>query len=109
MKSNLKIMKMVSVFFIILFALIIARCGGGDGDDLSPPGGPLIAPTGVSTTAGDEEIIISWDSVTDATSYNIYWSTSSGVSKTIYEGKIVDITTNSYTHTGLTNDTYITI
>ena len=105
MRSNLKIMKIVSVFIIILFTLIIANCGGGDEDGLIPPGGPLVAPTGVSTTAGDELIIISWDSVTDATSYNIYWSTSSGVSKTNYEDKIADITTTSYTHTDLANDT----
>ena len=62
-------------------------------------------PTNVTAAAGDGEITISWDSVSGAISYNIYWSTSSGVSKDTYEGKIEDITETSYTHTGLTNDT----
>ena len=63
------------------------------------------APTNVIATTGDEQVTISWDSVSGATSYNIYWATWSGVSKTDYEGKIADISTTSYTHTGLTNGT----
>jgi len=39
------------------------------------------APTGVSATAGDGQVTISWSAVSGATSYNIYWSTASGVSK----------------------------
>ncbi len=62
-------------------------------------------PTAVTPTAGDEEVTISWDTVYDSTSYNIYWSTSSGVSKDSYEGKISSIPETSYTHTGVTNDT----
>lgn len=66
------------------------------------------APTNVTATPGDGEVTISWDSVPGATSYNIYWAKSTGVSKTNYEGKIEDIkdiTKTSYTHTGLTNGT----
>ncbi len=37
MKNSLKIMKIVSVLSIILPALLITTCGGGDGD-VSPPG-----------------------------------------------------------------------
>jgi YVTN family beta-propeller protein len=66
---------------------------------------PPAPPTNVTATAGDEQVTISWDTVSGATSYNIYWSTSSGVSSTSYEGKIEDITETSYTHTGLTNGT----
>ena len=61
------------------------------------------APTNVSATAGNEQVTISWTSVSGATSYNVYWATSSGVSKDTYEGKIEDITTDSHLHTGLTN------
>ncbi len=43
------------------------------------------SPTNVSATAGDGQVTISWDSVSGATSYNIYWATWSGVSKTNYE------------------------
>jgi len=63
------------------------------------------APTNVATTAGDGQATISWDSVSGATSYNIYWSTTTGVSKTFNEGKISGITTTSYTHAGRENDT----
>ncbi len=59
----------------------------------------------VSASAGDGEVTISWDSVSGATSYNIYWSTSTGVTTADYEGKIEDITETSYTHTGLTDGT----
>jgi len=60
-------------------------------------------PTNVNATGGDGEITINWDSVTSATSYNIYWSTSSGV--TISTGTKISDITRPYTHTGLTNDT----
>ena len=63
------------------------------------------APTNVTVSAGDGWVTISWSSVSNATSYNIYWDESSGVSKTDYESKTEGITTTSYTRTGLTNGT----
>ncbi|GAF99391.1 unnamed protein product, partial [marine sediment metagenome] len=60
-------------------------------------------PTTVTATSGNEEITISWDSVTDATSYNIYWSTSQGVTKDT--GTKISAFSSPYTHTGLTNGT----
>lgn len=39
------------------------------------------APTGVHAVAGDGRITMSWTAVPGATSYNIYWSTATGVSK----------------------------
>jgi len=61
------------------------------------------APTGVTATAGNGQVSISWSSVSGATSYNIYWSTSSGVTKTT--GTKITGVTSPYTHTGLTNGT----
>ena len=55
-------------------------------------------PENVSATAGDAQVTISWDSVDCATSYNIYWSTSSGVTKDTGT-KISDVT-SPYPHTG---------
>ena len=43
-------------------------------------------PANVTAVAGDGQITISWDSVSGATSYKIYWATWPGVSKTSYEG-----------------------
>ena len=64
---------------------------------------PPIAPTNISAVPGDGEIALNWDSVFNAVTYNLYWLTTTGVSKTNYEGTISNITTNSYTHTGLVN------
>ena len=102
MKSNLKIMRMVSVSSMILLAIFLTACGGGGGGgDGSAPS----PPTGVTPKPGDEEVTISWDTASGATSYNIYWAYTSGVSKADYEDKISTITTTSYLHTGLTNGT----
>ena len=60
-------------------------------------------PTNVTATAGNEEITISWDSVTGAISYNIYWSTSQGVTKDT--GTKISTFSNPHTHRGLTNGT----
>ncbi len=60
-------------------------------------------PPNVTATAGDGQITISWDTVTGATSYNIYWSTSTGV--TISTSTKISNVTSPYTHTGLTNGT----
>ncbi len=62
-------------------------------------------PTNISATPGDKEVTIKWNAVSEATSYNIYWSINPGVSKTNFEGKFIDITTTSYSHTGLTSGT----
>jgi hypothetical protein len=61
------------------------------------------APTGVTASADDGQVSISWSAVSGATSYNIYWSTTSGVTKT--NGIKITGATNPYSHTGLTNDT----
>jgi fibronectin type 3 domain-containing protein len=59
---------------------------GESGPSAQAVGSPVVptavpaAPTGVVATAGDTQVTISWDPVADATSYNVYWSTSSGVS-----------------------------
>lgn len=61
------------------------------------------APTGLSGIAGDGQVSISWDAVSGATSYNIYWSTTTGVTKTT--GAKITGATSPYIHTGLTNGT----
>jgi hypothetical protein len=63
---------------------------------------PPAVPTDVYAIPADKAVTIKWNTVSFATSYNIYWSASPGVSKTNFTGKISDITANSYLHTGLT-------
>lgn len=66
-----------------------------------PP--PPTAPTGVVVTPGNAKNVIDWGAVDGATSYNIYWSTSSGVSKS--SGTKIANVTKPYVHTDLTRGT----
>ncbi len=61
------------------------------------------APTGVSASAGDTQIIIGWNAVSGATSYNIYWSTTPGV--TTATGTRITGSANPYIHSALVNGT----
>ena len=63
----------------------------------------LFVPENVRTSPGDSQVTISWDSVTGATSYNIYWAISEGVSKDT--GTKISDATSPYIHTDLDNGT----
>lgn len=61
------------------------------------------APAGVSATGGANQVSISWPAVSGATSYNVYYSTTSGVTKT--NGAKVTNASSPYTQTGLAAST----
>lgn len=61
------------------------------------------APTNVAVTATDTKNILSWTAVTGATTYNLYWSTTTGVTKT--NGTKITGVTSPYPHTALRNGT----
>jgi uncharacterized delta-60 repeat protein len=85
---------------------IIATLGGVNGylalltvtADLRPS-----APTNVSAAAGNGQVAVSWSAVTGATSYNIYWATTSGVTKST--GTKISNVTSPYLHSSLSNET----
>ncbi|MBI5636806.1 MAG: hypothetical protein HZA03_02425 [Nitrospinae bacterium] len=56
------------------------------------------APTGVTATSGDSRVTISWNAVSGATLYHVYWSVTPGVA-----GSSIWLGGTSYTHTPLTN------
>lgn len=62
------------------------------------------APTGLTASPGNAQVTVGWTAVSGATSYNLYSSTTSGVTAT-NGTKVSGITTNSSTQTGLTNGT----
>jgi len=66
------------------------------------------APANFAATGGDAQVQLTWSPVTDATSYNVYWSKTTGVAPGgAGVTKIPGLTATSYTHTGLTNgETY---
>ena len=64
---------------------------------------PIAAPTGLAVAPGDTKNTVSWDAVTGATAYNLYFRTTTGVDKT--NGTKLAGVTSPYNHTGLTNTT----
>ena len=73
--------------------------GGGGGTQATVPA----APAGLTATAGNTSVALSWTASTGATSYNIYRGTTAGgeSATAIASG----ITSPSYSDTGLTNGT----
>ncbi|MGO8743929.1 MAG: glycosyl hydrolase [Limisphaerales bacterium] len=63
--------------------------------------GPVSVPTGLSATAGNAQVVLSWSTAAGATSYNVQSSTTEGGPYTT----IASPTTTSYTNTGLVNGT----
>lgn len=94
-------MKRVITTLCLLFALsiVLTACSGGGGGDGTPA---PAAPTGVTAQAGDGQVTVSWNAVSEATSYNIYWNNAAGVTTT--DTKVVGAA-SPYVHTPCTNGT----
>ncbi len=94
----------VKILAVIFSSAVLAvyGCGGGGGGG-GGTGTPPSAPTGITGSPGDRQVVVSWDAVSDAASYNIYWSTASGVTKA--NGTKIEGVTSPYSHAGLTGDT----
>ncbi len=85
---------------------LLAACGGGGGSNDNPnpnPGAPPAAPTALVATPGSAQVTLTWATVTGATSYNLYFGTSAGVTKT--SGTKIQGVTSGYVHAGRTNNT----
>ena len=62
------------------------------------------APAGVSATGGTKQVTVSWAAVSGATSFNLYWSTTTGVT-TLNGTKISGIANPPAVHPGLIDNT----
>ncbi|VAX21491.1 hypothetical protein MNBD_NITROSPINAE02-2110 [hydrothermal vent metagenome] len=92
---NIKLLKLLTLTLGIVF---FAACGGGSSSDSGDSGGGAPkAPAGLSATPSNAQVGLSWAPSSGASSYNVYWGTSPGVTKA--STKISGIATNSYTHT----------
>ncbi len=101
MKGN--IIRTIVIGFV-LFNFFLFGCGGGGGNNgggniTNPPD----TPANIKATPGNGQVMLDWDNVTNASSYNIYWATTSGVTKNI--GLKQTATVSLYVHTGLLNGT----
>jgi N-acetylneuraminic acid mutarotase len=63
----------------------------------SAAAGVLAAPTGVVASPGNTKMVVSWNTVTGATSYDVYYSTSAAVSTASYIGLISTSTATTFT------------
>lgn len=75
----------------------------GESQEVSTVAGLPSAPTGVAATAGNGQNTIRWDAAPRAASYNIYWSTTSDITKAT--GTKIPNVASPYVHAGLTNYT----
>jgi len=91
-----------TVFFLWSFCLLLFSCGGGGGAGSEAPTAPP-APQNVLSAGGDGQAYLSWRDVSDATGYNIYWSTTAGVDK--LSGTKITVAAGPYYHAGLNNNT----
>jgi hypothetical protein len=94
----MKVFKVWLSFIIVLLlsSVVLTSCGNP-----APT-----TPTGVTATPGDGQVTIAWTPVSDAISYNIYWSATTGVTTgTTTNGILITGATTPYTLTGLTNGT----
>jgi streptogramin lyase len=101
MVEKMNYMIKLKVFLIaglIFFGAFMNNCGSKSS---GPKGNPPSAPTDVVAVAGPAQITVKWGSVLSATSYNIYWSNTSGVTKG--NGTKISGLTSEYTIAGLEN------
>ena len=91
------------------FYTVSAINAGGEGaqSDETPARTPVLPQvTGLTATAGNAQVTLSWAAVTGATSYRVYRGTTAGTRTALTSagGALADPTTNSLIDTGLTND-----
>lgn len=85
---------------LVVTLLATAGCNGGSGNG-NP--GALAPPSTVTAVATDSRVTVAWSAVAGATSYNLYWATSPGVTKAT--GNPIAGVGSPYDHTGLANGT----
>lgn len=104
-------MRYALIFQVLITTLLLAACGGGTSAPASNtaapttvvPSPPPSAPTGVAAVAGNTLVQLSWNAVSGATSYNVYYGTSPGVTTT--SGTRQPGAVSGGTISGLTNGT----
>jgi len=98
------------LFLIFCFSLTIVSCGEKDEYESwekkgytppSSPSTPLPAPANLSASGANNTITLTWNSVSGATSYTLYWDNVSGIDSS--DTAITPITIDNYTHSNMDN------
>lgn len=88
---------LAGIFSIWLLAAGLSGCNSGDSGSPAPvlPPKPVVVTIGppqqIIADPGKARVTVSWTPVAEAVSYNIYYSTASGVNKTIFDTAVRDI------------------
>ena len=92
----------VAGFAAAMLLMVSVGChGGGSSSSSAVLPAP---PSNLVSTPGDGQNRLTWSAVAGATSYNLYWSTSPGVSRSSGQ-RIADIASPMMMHSGLVNGT----
>ena len=98
--------KVLYIILISLFSLTVFSCGEKEESSSSSSSSgttTLSAPSDVSATLGYYQVAIDWTAVSGASSYTVYWGSSTGISSS--STAITGITDDNYTHSGRDNGT----
>lgn len=91
-----------TTYYYVVSVIVLGTESANSNEASVTPQSSVEAPTNLTATAGDSQVTLSWDSVTDATSYTVKRATTSGGPyTTIASG----VTNTSYTDTDVTNGT----
>ena len=93
------------LFWMVLIVGIVALIGScaKKDDSTTTAATTLSAPSGVSATLGWHQVAVDWTAVSGASSYTVYWGSSTGITSS--STAITGITDDNYTHSGLDNGT----
>lgn len=95
-------MRILRLLFLLCLSFLLAACGGGGGSSGGGNGEtPPPTPSGLSVTAGDAQVIISWAASSGATAYHVLRATNAGGPYTV----IASPAAATYTDSGLVNGT----
>ena len=99
--------KMKNILLIILisfFTFTIVSCAivtGENEDTATATTATLSAPDNLSASGANNTITLTWNSVSGATSYTLYWDNVSGIDNS--DTAITSITNDNYTHNNMDN------
>ncbi len=97
---NLKSLSSAFLFISILCGLLFQTgCGSPTNSSNQPSTSVPRAPSGIIALVGDGQVTLSWNRVSSAASYNIYRSTTTGVSKATGTKISALVVANSYADT----------
>ena len=98
--------KILHIILISLFSLTVISCAEKDETSSSSSSSGttiLSAPSDFTATLGYYQVALDWTAVSGASSYTVYWGSSTGITSS--STAITGITDDNYTHTGLNNGT----